>query len=95
MDILRSALESGADSNRQHDEPGFVALVTRVTRQIVALGVTAESAEVDAASLALIQDVAQFTLSWAEQDGDASSSSANSYGVTLKPEENIRAERRW
>ncbi len=73
--MLLSALESGADSaadsTAEDDDPGFVALVSRVTQRIVALGIEASDAAVNAAALALVQDVAEFTLSWAEPEDGA------------------------
>ena len=99
MDILLSALESGANSAAdlaaEHDDPGFVALLTRVTQRIVALGTGASSADVDAAAIALVQDVAQFTLSWAEPEGAAPLSSTETRGITLQSDERNSAERRW
>lgn len=76
MDILLSALESAADSRTdsasEDDDPAFIALLSRVTQRITALGTGASAAEVNAAALALVQDVAQYTLSWAEPEGAAS-----------------------
>lgn len=99
MDILLSALDSGADSVEESatniDDPEFVELVLRATRRIVALGTEASVAEINAAALAVIQDVAQFTLAWAEPEGAVPQPLGDARGTTLQSDEKIRAERRW
>ena len=99
MDILLSALESGTDtldgSTTDHDDPGFVELVGRVTRRIVGLGTVVPSDEVSAAVLSIIQDVAQFTLSWAEPENSVIQAPTDITRITPQYDESIRAERRW
>lgn len=95
MDILLSALDPRVDATTDADDPGFADLVARVTRRLNAPGILANPTQLDAAVIAVIQDVAQFTLAWAEPE-DGVGHTANGMSVAgSQSEDAISAQRRW
>jgi hypothetical protein len=93
MDILLSALDSRVDADSEPCNAGFADLVARVTQRIDALGTPAPGTDVSATVLDVVQDVAQFTLAWAEPENTAAAQSPT--GPILRSDDTTHAERRW
>jgi hypothetical protein len=97
MDILPPALDCRTNTTADSDDPEFTELVERVTGRLSALGTPAAQAIIRATVLEVIQDVAHFTLAWAEPaDGaDAEGPEGRSRKSDNHSNETINAERRW
>jgi hypothetical protein len=95
MDILPSALDSRVGAVAGDDDPGFSELVARVTNRLHLLGIPADSDELRAAVLDVVQDVAQFTLAWAEPESGVHASMVEPRGTESRTAPEMRAESRW
>jgi hypothetical protein len=79
MDILPSALDSRIDPVSSHDDPAFSDLVARITHRLAALGLQADAERLHTTILEVVQDVAHFTLAWAEPEVTGSEPSAGPF----------------
>ncbi|HEY8310695.1 MAG: hypothetical protein ACHQQP_08180 [Gemmatimonadales bacterium] len=95
MDILLSALDPRAGATSEPDDPGFADLIARVTQRLDALGAQVCATELNAVVLEVVQDVARFTLSWAEPEDHVVPAHVESRGVAMQSNEAMRGERRW
>jgi hypothetical protein len=95
MDILLSALDSRVDATADPIDPGFADLVSRVTRRLNTLGTPAAPEQLDAVVLEVVQDVAQFTLAWADPQDRVIEPAIGMRTTDLQTAEVIHAERRW
>jgi hypothetical protein len=95
MDILPSALDSRIGATSSDDDPGFSDLVARITRRLHALGTQASQEQLDATVLDLVQDVAKFTLAWAEPKTVAGEETIDSHRTESHADQELSAESRW
>jgi hypothetical protein len=77
MDFHVPGRDTAPDGTGAVDHAGFAELLENIRARLRALGLVAAPEQVDAAALDIVQDVASFTLAWAECDeGDATNTIA-------------------
>lgn len=77
MDFHVPGRDAAPDGTGAADHAGFAELLESIRARLRALGLVAAPEQVDAAALDIVQDVASFTLAWAECDeGDANNAAA-------------------